>query len=40
MVNLAKNKLNTKIKTIDIELGIIISKEYYCLRCDKKGCVL
>jgi len=38
MVNLAKNKLNTKIKTIDIELGIIISKEYYCLRCDKKMC--
>lgn len=38
MVNIVINGDKKKIKTSDIEKGIIISKDFNCLRCDLKMC--
>lgn len=38
MVNIVINGDKKKIKTSDIEKGIIISKNFYCLTCDLKMC--
>lgn len=36
MVNIVKTKTNEKIRTSDIVLGITLSKDYYCLKCENR----